>query len=32
MKVDNNVVSDFRISTLANGFTIIMEAYEGPIE
>lgn len=32
MKVDNKVVSDFRISTLANGFTIIMKAYEGPIE
>ena len=32
MKVDNKAVSDFCISTLANGFTIIKRAYEGPIE
>jgi hypothetical protein len=32
MKADNMVVSDFRISTLANGFTIIKIAHEGPIE
>jgi hypothetical protein len=32
MKVDNKIVSDFRISTLASGFAIIKKAYEGPIE
>lgn len=32
MKVNNKVVSDFLISTLTNGFTIIQKSYGVPTE